>query len=134
MRVSQRCKYAFAIMVFALQSSARGEPLGRLFFSPAERAELDAYRKAPKVAAPLPPTAPPLVRAAPESKKAPQSVIVAAPRMDRRNEAQQRRQVLTGFVERSSGANTVWMNNQAEHLQGGYGELDPLDVGKARRK
>lgn len=130
MRVSQHCKHAFAIVVFALQSSAQGEPLGRLFFSAAERAELDAYRKAPKAAAP----SPPLVRAAPESKKAPQSVVVAAPRMDRRNEAQQRRQVMTGFVERSSGANTVWMNNQAEHLQGGYGELDPLDVGKARRK
>lgn len=39
---------------------------------------------------------------------------------------------MTGFVERSSGANTVWLNNEAQRIDGGYGELEARDVGKVQ--
>lgn len=126
----KRFAYTVASMILIAQPSAQSEPLGRLFFSPDERSLLDARRSAPKTI--LAPIAPPAV--VPPPKKQVQSVLVTGPKADKNQEAPQRRQVMTGFVERSSGANTVWTNNQAQHVEGGYGELDPLDVGKARRK
>jgi hypothetical protein len=119
-----------AAIAFVAQSGARGEPLGRLFFSPEERAQLDAHRNTAK---PIPAPGP-VVSTLPPAKREPQSVLVPAPQAKRGDETPPRRQVMTGFVERSSGSNTVWMNNQAQHVEGGYGELDPLDVGKARHK
>jgi hypothetical protein len=122
------------VLVLVAYSSAQCAPLGRLFFSAGERAKLDAIRNAPKAVVPTPQVTQPAAPIVPDSNKKPRSVMVAAPRVEKKDRAPQRRQVMTGFVERSSGANTVWMNNQAQHMQGGYGELDPLDVGKARRK
>lgn len=75
------------------------EPLGRLFFTPNERVELDRARHLPPAIAPKPtvrivaptPVAPPLL--------APNIVTV------------------NGIVQRSDGSSTVWINNQplAEH-------------------
>lgn len=122
-----------AALVFALDASAQTPPLERLFFSKPERAQLDASRNAPKPLPPAPQVTKPVVPVMPVDKE-PDSVILSAPREEKKTPSPPRRQVLTGFVERSSGTNTIWMNNQAQAIEGGYGELDPLDVGKARQK
>jgi hypothetical protein len=128
-----QCRYVLLALVLVVHSSAQCAPLGRLFFSAGERAKLDALRNAAKAVVPSPQPAMPVAPVVPDTGNKPRGVIVAAPRGNK-PKAPPRVQVMTGFVERSGGSNTVWINNQAQPLEGGYGELDPLDVGKARRK
>ncbi len=66
--------------------------LGRLFFTPDERAHLDELRRRPP-----PPPPPPAVAAAPEPEQLP-----PAPRYV----------TLDGVVRRSDGTSTVWLNNK----------------------
>ncbi|UOD28840.1 hypothetical protein INH39_25870 [Massilia violaceinigra] len=68
------------------QTQAQAQ-IGRLFTTPAERQQLDIARGLV-----APPPAPPVVQAAP----APQPMTV------------------NGFVRRSSGKSTVWVNNEAQ--------------------
>jgi hypothetical protein len=124
---------ALIVLVLSTHASADAASLRRLFFSADERAQMDAKRSAPKAIVPSPQPMTPPAPVVPDVKDQPRSTIVAAPPV-KKKKAPQRTQVMTGFVERSSGTNTVWINNQAQALEGGYGELDALDVGKARRK
>lgn len=64
----------------AASAQAPSEPLGRLFFTPEQRAALDRQRHAP----------PPSLSPAPTANEAPAS--------------------FDGMVQRSSGRNTVWIN------------------------
>jgi hypothetical protein len=66
--------------------------LGRLFFTPAERARLDELRRRPP-----PPPQPVTAAAQPESPPAPPSPQYVT---------------LNGIVRRSDGATTVWLNNK----------------------
>jgi hypothetical protein len=76
---------AFALLLIgALDAAAQGaEPLGRLFFTPEQRAALDARRKA-------------------RMPDKPAAAVVASPvtRID-------------GYVKRSQGPATVWMNGES---------------------
>ncbi|MDO8071812.1 hypothetical protein O3299_09735 [Janthinobacterium sp. SUN176] len=72
--------------------TAQAQPLGRLFLSPQQRAQLDAQRYGPPppdpaLAAPTPPPPPP-----------------PAPPVE-----------LNGVVQRSSGRSTVWLNQEAQN-------------------
>ena len=119
-----------AIALLLLATHSHCESLGRLFFSAKERQWLDTNRS---LAKPAPSTTQPQVApAVPEPVKLRQSVTVTAPREGRKNAPPERRPVMTGFVERSSGANTVWLNNEARQIDGGYGELEARDVGKVQ--
>ena len=73
-------------MLLAATSVSAAEPLGRLFYTPAQRAQLDSLRARKNVAPPVQ-----------EAKQPP-----AAP------------EVLTygGIVRRSDGRSTVWINNR----------------------
>ena len=74
-------------LALAAPASLAAEPLGRLFFTPAQRAELDAARREKNR---IPPAAEPGQRAAlPE------------------------RVTYDGMVRRSDGRSTVWINNRA---------------------
>lgn len=122
-------KRACALLLVAAAAAVDAAPLARLFHSPEERAALDATRSTQKSAsAASPATAP----AATQTLR-PKALSVTLQPGAESKKRRQRRSVMTGFVERSSGNNTVWINNQAQQLRGGYGELDPLEVGKARR-
>lgn len=70
------------------------EPLGRLFFTPNERAELDRMRHLPPAIAPKP--AVKIVAPKPLAPPLPVSTVVR----------------VNGVVQRSDGASTVWINNQ----------------------
>ncbi|MGQ0751690.1 MAG: hypothetical protein ACT4PS_14240 [Betaproteobacteria bacterium] len=73
-------------MLLAAAAASAAEPLGRLFYTPAQRAQLDTLRSQKNVAPPVQ-----------EAKEPP-----AAP------------EVLTygGIVRRSDGRSTVWINNR----------------------
>jgi hypothetical protein len=73
----------FALLVFAYLPPASAQELGRLFFTPEQRAALDARRRA-------------------RMPDAPAIAVVASPttRID-------------GFVRRSGGPSTVWVNGAA---------------------
>ena len=74
---------ALAFLVLLLAGTAQAEELGRLFFTPAERAALDARRKA-------------------RVPDRPAAAVVISPvtRID-------------GYVKRSQGPSTVWMNGES---------------------
>jgi len=75
---------AFATLVLLLSAQqATAQELGRLFFTPEQRAALDARR-----AARLPDTPAPVVAASPTTR-------------------------LDGYVKRSAGKSTVWVDGQA---------------------
>lgn len=71
------------LLLYALIAPAHAEPLGRLFFTPEQRAALDARRKA-------------------RVPDKPAAAAVASPvtRID-------------GYVKRSQGPSTVWMNGES---------------------
>lgn len=107
--------FSAAILGFAQAPVARAEALGRLFLTPEQRSALDARRKAR-----LPDT--------------PQAVVVESPttRID-------------GFVTRSSGNSTIWVNGKAvgegaqqERLRVRPRRADPsrvtIEVGEGERK
>jgi len=76
----------FALACLALAASAHAaEPMGRLFFSPAERAALDEARRKPEPVVVIPPAPPP-----------PPPEIVT----------------INGVVRRSDGTTTVWINDR----------------------
>lgn len=115
----------FALSIYTTDS--KGEDLGRLFFSAEERATLNAARDAAKRPPPPPATKPKLAVAIPQAAPAPAiEPAEEKPKAPRKSAAP--KAVMTGFVERSSGLNTVWLNNQPRQVRGGYQELDPLAV------
>ena len=78
-------------------AAAQTSTMGRLFFTPAERAQLDAERVAgPAPAVAIAPAAPAATEAAP-------------------SEPAVRELTLDGIVKRSSGKSTVWLNHTAQH-------------------
>lgn len=83
-----------AIALVSPASAKETEPLGRLFFSPVERAKLDEARRAP-----------------PASVSPPKQTIqaIAKPRapLSRPDTI-----TLNGIVRRSDGQSTVWVNNR----------------------
>lgn len=112
-----------ACLWLCLAVAAQAAQPYRLFFSPEERARLEAARAATK-SAPL---------------RVPPADEVAKPRAAARTNSggaarARPREILTGYVERSSGRNTLWINQRARSVEGGYAELDPLAVGTAPRR
>lgn len=108
MRIA-RLSAALAAMAWALAGSVRADELGTLFFSPEERARLDQQRRGD-----LEP--PPKAAAATEHGRP------AAPA---------RPPVLTGYVQRSDGRDTVWINGRAVVTTGPQaGALEPSKVGQ----
>jgi hypothetical protein len=83
-----RTTIAVLLALGAVTTYAADEPLGRLFFTPEQRAALDAGRRIAT------------------TKKSPSAAKPAAPRGPREIE-------LNGIVVRSDGSQTVWINNQA---------------------
>ena len=94
---------AFAVAAALLCAPACAESLGRLFFSAAERQALDRKPAPPPVIetktenlrTPSPAPRPP--------KRRPEVVAVPEPKV-------------TGFVTRSSGKNTMWLNQKPLNL------------------
>jgi hypothetical protein len=84
----------------ATSGLAHGQSLGRLFFSPQERRELDARRN-------FKPARPPAVVALPPGKPHAQTVTENKPASAKPVISEP---VINGFVRRSSGINTVWVN------------------------
>lgn len=76
----------FALALALAAGSAAAEPLGRLFFTPAQRAQLDAARSQ-KARAPL----------AEEREETPAPEVI----------------IYRGVVRRSDGKTTVWLNDRA---------------------
>jgi hypothetical protein len=132
LRLGLRGVAAAAIALLLIATRSHCDSLGRLFFSAKERQWLDTNRSLAKPTSST--TQPQVAPAVPEPTKPRQSVTVKAPREGRKNASPERRPVMTGFVERSSGANTVWLNNEAQQIDGGYGELEARDVGKLQPK
>ncbi|KAB8045011.1 hypothetical protein [Janthinobacterium aquaticum] len=90
------------LSVAALAQAQNPAPLGRLFSTPAQRAELDARRNAadqPQAMLAAPPAPAPAPAALPPPVE------------------------LNGLVQRSSGRSTVWLNQQAQ--QEPYNRLAP---------
>jgi hypothetical protein len=78
-----RAMLVMAVMIFVCAKSAQAQELGRLFFTPEQRAALDARRKArvPDKPAAVPVTESPITR-------------------------------INGAVQRSGGKSTVWVNGE----------------------
>ncbi|HET6491367.1 MAG TPA: hypothetical protein VFG44_00185 [Burkholderiales bacterium] len=79
-----RLALSLLALLFAVNAASAAESLGRLFYTPAERAQLDVLRSRKNVAAPEQQEPPP----------APEVVTYG------------------GVVRRSDGKTTVWINNQ----------------------
>ena len=79
-------------MAWALAGSVRADELGTLFFSPEERARLDQKRR---------------------GDLEPPPKAAAAATEHGRPAAPARPPVLTGYVQRSDGRDTVWINGRA---------------------
>jgi hypothetical protein len=89
-------------LLCVLVVSGSAEELGRLFFTPQERQALNAKRELgakPAVVAAVPGEGPGPVE---DAREEPESVIVPEPSV-------------TGFVIRSSGNNTVWVNQRPNY-------------------
>ncbi|MGB8857157.1 MAG: hypothetical protein WCC58_10870 [Burkholderiales bacterium] len=94
--------YFTALGAALLPDCNRAETLGRLFYTPQERRQLDAARSAKTV---KPPVIAPLPRTKPDPSLGAAQIANAAPR-------QARETVINGFVRRSDGPNTVWVNDK----------------------
>ena len=90
---------AVALAATALALPARAQELGRLFFSPEQRSALDARRKA-------------------RVPDKPAAAVVASPTTR-----------LDGFVKRSGGSSTVWVNG--ESLPENAAEAPRIQSGRA---
>jgi hypothetical protein len=86
-----RLSAALAVTAWALAGSVRADELGTLFFSPEERARLDQQRRGELAPPPVKPSA------------ATERGRPAAPA---------RPPVLTGYVQRSDGRDTVWIDGR----------------------
>lgn len=95
------------LSIATLAQAQNPAPLGRLFSTPAQRAELDARRSAAGQPAAAPLATPP----------APTPASAALPPPVE----------LNGLVQRSSGRSTVWLNQQAQ--QEPYNRLAPEQGG-----
>ena len=84
-------------MIASLSSGVRADDLGRLFFTPTERAQLDLERR--RAAQPAPP--PPSVTAAELAARA--NAVPPPP---------QAAMTLNGVVRRRAGLSTVWVNGE----------------------
>jgi hypothetical protein len=98
-----RSAAAFALAGALLCAPVCAESLGRLFFSPAERQALDQ---------PPPPAR--VAESKPESVRAPDPVPVAPKRRAAAVKGPDPK--VTGFVTRSSGKNTMWLNQKPLNL------------------
>lgn len=86
---------------------ARATDLGRLFFNPQQRAELDRQRRQP----PRTITVPPPTVAAPVAAPEPPKDVT-----------------LNGYVTRSGGRSTLWVNDQPTNARPGLPTSAPLPV------
>ncbi len=84
-------KYTLIVMLLLSSPVAAADTLGRLFFSAAQRAQLDQ----PTTAATMPPTPP----SRPDSLR------------------QSQRYTLNGIIQKNGGNPTVWLNQQPQQLQ-----------------
>lgn len=89
-----------------------GPPMGRLFFTPQQRATLDSERRAL-----LAEGARPRAKARVEEPK-----VAAAPKPVARNYS------LQGVVRRSDGSTTVWINNEAVHDRFAERDISPGSI------
>lgn len=81
---------------------ARAQTLGRLFFTPQERRQIDTNRSTKLIK-------PPVIAALPRLKQGP---AVVAPPLLIASPTPPRQTVINGFVRRSDGPNTVWVNEK----------------------
>ncbi len=86
------------ISLHAWPTSAQAQTLGRLFFTPQERRQIDMQRNAK-------PLAPP--RVAPLARNKPQIAQLITPEPPAPKQT-----IINGFVRRSDGPNTVWLNEK----------------------
>jgi len=112
-----RCIVIAALAVVTLElpaAPAVGAEVGRLFFTPAERAALERSRReaqAAPIPAPEPPPPRPVVRAPPPAAVLPVITV-------------------DGYVRRSGGEATVWVNG--ENSYDGGAATGPIDPRAAR--
>lgn len=99
-----RTLYALGLFVAATADLCAAEPLGRLFYTPAQRAQLDALRAQKNVTPP--------VQEAKEPAAAPEVVTYG------------------GIVRRSDGKSTVWINNR---MVNDGKPLDDISISSRRR-
>jgi hypothetical protein len=90
-----------ATSALAQTTARRVEGLGRVFFTPEERGALDAERNAAK-AKPL---------QAVTAETSPTSTLSPQPATPKPTRARVERSTVTGYVVRSSGNSTVWLND-----------------------
>lgn len=100
--MSTRAWLLLFCMALAAGPAAAEEKLGRLFFTPAERAALDAQRKLAVEMANRP------VKKDADSPKAPPPKMLT----------------LNGVLRRSDGETTIWVNGQAVHER--FGDVDVM--------
>jgi hypothetical protein len=81
---------------------AQAQTLGRLFYSPQERRQLDARRNAQTI---RPPVIAALPRSKPNMALNATPIIAATPKPPKAT-------IINGFVRRSDGPNTVWLNEK----------------------
>ncbi|MGQ0522813.1 MAG: hypothetical protein ACT4P8_04015 [Betaproteobacteria bacterium] len=99
-----RTLYALGLFVAATANLGAAEPLGRLFYTPAQRSQLDTLRAQKNVAPPA--------QEAKEPAAAPEVVTYG------------------GIVRRSDGKSTVWINNR---MMNDGKPLDDLSISSRRR-
>lgn len=87
--------FSASILFIALHTSASAQGIGRLFSTPAERVELDRLRNKVKPGEKLPEVV--------VNKSTPEEVPVVIEKFS-----------VDGFVKRSSGKDTTWVNQQAQ--------------------
>jgi hypothetical protein len=83
-------RLAFIALAFAASAAGAAQPLGRLFFTPAERAQLEMARSTKR--APEPPAS-----QKPAEPPKPETQIIT----------------YSGIVKRSDGKSTLWLNSRA---------------------
>ena len=104
LRCAQRTLTTFAlIFLFSFAQGTQAQGLGRLFTTPAERARLEALRHAPPVV-----ETPEVTEEPEEIVEEPEPVVVPTV-------------TVNGYVIRSDGNNTAWVNGQSIL----HGDLDP---------
>lgn len=88
------------VLVASVQTAVAQEPLGRLFFTPAERARLDASREVARANA---------LRPRPEGR----ADVTVPESLPQAEHAGPRTLTLNGLVRRSDGSTVVWINGRA---------------------
>lgn len=104
MKRASLTRAAVAAALCAVFCSAAAAPLGRLFATPAERAELDSKRGAAPAGPAMDPAAPAPDAAAGAATPAETTAAPAPPEA----------LVLNGVLRRSNGKSTIWLNDIAQ--------------------